>query len=44
LAAEFGHNLKPLNLTRRVENGKASHRREPWRRPEKRVTRARLRY
>lgn len=33
LAAEYGHNLIPLNFTRRVENGLANHRRIPKRRP-----------
>jgi hypothetical protein len=34
LAAEFGQNTRLLNLTRRVENGLANHRRVPRHRPK----------
>lgn len=33
LAAEFGYNTRPLNLTRRVESRLANHRQTPRRRP-----------
>jgi hypothetical protein len=39
LVAEFGHNLRRLTSTRRVENAWANHRCEPWRRPKGRVVR-----
>jgi hypothetical protein len=37
LAAEFGRKPKLLNLTYKVENERANHRREPRRRPKSRI-------